>query len=476
MDIIIADYAAAPTKAKEDATIIEHRRRMLAVFLNRCKSMSQVKASSVFQRFLDPNSSWSEVLNSPPVSTLPKNILKAPPLEPSKESLAHTYLPIPPSSAKLKSQEDSAFKEAETNAKEYENVIVNGLEKVNRRIIKRYTDESADLSELGARFNAFSLEENGALATSIEKVGQAIDNSYIATEALVASLSSSFSEPLGESAQFASVVRSVLKYRRQKALQLEITADSLASKKLSLETLERVEQESQRINAYLHRENFGDSIHVSETTGSLNSSSLKSNNSLQNPTKPISPSQVSNKSDSSSTPSQGSDELISPGDSKNTSEIPSVANGSASLSLTTESQNASSAISALPDEGFPPTHADSVPAAGAFRKKKSGFKIPGIGKLNSAIYGIIDNDPETTRRNNIGKTKEQISHLEVALQAAQKDVEEASDSVKKDMTRFQRTQEEDLRQMMRAYIQCHIEWAQKNLESWQRAKTEIDKI
>ena len=70
----MSDYAAAPTKAKEDTTIIEHRRRMLAVFLNRCKSMKQVREHSIFQKFLDPNVSWNEVLSSPPVSLLPKQI------------------------------------------------------------------------------------------------------------------------------------------------------------------------------------------------------------------------------------------------------------------------------------------------------------------------------------------------------------------------------------------------------------------
>lgn len=392
--------------------------------------MPQVKSSSVFQRFLDPNSSWSEILNSPPVSDLPKNILKAPPLNPAAHSIPHSYLPVPPSSAKLKSQEDPKFKEAEVHAKEYENVIVNGLEKVNRRIIKRYTDEAADLSELGARFNAFSLEENGAVATSIERVGQAIDNSYLATQTLVSSLSNSFSEPLGESAQFAAVVRAVLKYRRQKALQLEMTQDSLAAKKATLESLEKVEQEAQRLNAYLHGESLNTSFHSpSSSIGSSSGEPVLNDSAVtQSPKSP--------KSDTDQTTS----------------------------------------TSQAPDESFPPTHAEAPTTIPGIHKKKSGFKFPGIGKLNNAISGIIDNDPETTRRNNIGKTREQIAELESALKVAQTDVEEASESVKKDMERFQKTKEDDLRQMMRAYIQCHLEWAQNNLESWQRAKAEIEKI
>lgn len=471
--IHLADYAAAPTKAKEDASIIDHRIRMLAVFLNRCKAMPQIKASSVFQRFLDPNSSWSEVLNSPPVSNIPKNILRAPPLDPSKESIAHSYLPIPPSSAKLRTQEDPAFNIIETSAKEYENIIINGIEKVNRRIIKRYADISNDFQELGARFNSFSLEEKGPVATSIETVGQAFDHSYIATEALIAALSSSFSEPLGESAQFASVVRSVLKFRRQKALQLEMTADSLTSKKNSLKSLEKVEQEAQRINAYLHRDNMGDTIH-SDFSGSA---SLHQSHTTQHPAASLSASaplpSALNSAESNTTESAGADNDKS--SASETSEPTTETTAPKSQDSTTSNDTTKSASHAT-DELFPPTHADTLTSPSTLHKKKGGFKIPGISKLNSAFHGIIDNDPEATRRNNIGKTREQISELEVALKAAKVDLDQTSESVKADMKRFQKNKEDDLQQMMRAYIQCHIEWAEKNLDSWQRAKAEINKI
>ena len=54
----MADYAAKPTKAKEDTSIIDLRKRMLAVFLNRCKQMKEVREDGVWWRFLDPNASW----------------------------------------------------------------------------------------------------------------------------------------------------------------------------------------------------------------------------------------------------------------------------------------------------------------------------------------------------------------------------------------------------------------------------------
>ena len=54
----MADYAAKPTKAKEDTSIIDLRKRMLAVFLNRCRKMNEVREDGVWWRFLDPNASW----------------------------------------------------------------------------------------------------------------------------------------------------------------------------------------------------------------------------------------------------------------------------------------------------------------------------------------------------------------------------------------------------------------------------------
>lgn len=54
----MADYAAKPTKAKEDVGIIELRQRMLSTFLNRCRKMNEVREDGVWWRFLDPNASW----------------------------------------------------------------------------------------------------------------------------------------------------------------------------------------------------------------------------------------------------------------------------------------------------------------------------------------------------------------------------------------------------------------------------------
>ncbi len=59
------------------------------------------------------------------------------------------------------------------------------MERVNRRVTKRWGERAGDLSELGAVWNGFSLVEGGKLGEAVEKVGQAVDAEYLATAALV---------------------------------------------------------------------------------------------------------------------------------------------------------------------------------------------------------------------------------------------------------------------------------------------------
>src|SRR5277367_678901 len=135
----------------------------------------------------------------------------------------------------------------DAEAKEYELLIGAGLEKVIRRLIKRHSDLSKDYEALGGAYNAFSLNENGgSLPLAIERVGQASDGTYLSLQELVLGLSASFAEPLAESSQFAENLRSVLKYHRQKELQLELTNDTLAAKTPQLSSLEKSEQEARR--------------------------------------------------------------------------------------------------------------------------------------------------------------------------------------------------------------------------------------
>ncbi|RMD43390.1 hypothetical protein DV735_g1703, partial [Chaetothyriales sp. CBS 134920] len=472
----MADYAAKPTKAKQDTQIIEQRKRMLAVFLNRCRRMQQVLDDGVWWRFLDPNSSWNEVLHAHPISSIPKNNLKAPPLDPANASPGHQWLPLPSSSAKLKSagatsssgtplghpdtadasatpvplfgrfpiaseklsesELDPYFINFEASTRELELLLQGNVDKVNQRTLSHLQKLSTDLEELGARYNGFSLSEQSLpVAAAIERVGQAVDQTYISTGELAQALGANFAEPMRESAQFAGVVRTVLRYRVLKRVQQEMTRDELEKKKKLLDGLERSELEAKRIDAFL----------ASSTT--------------------FSPPRRSRS------------------DASNKSQVSTASAAPATTTDETESV----------DSDFPPTHgevaASSSPPSAAqgqpeaqagptHRKTQSGNFVTNrlFGSFRHAVNGFVDVDPERTRRDQIGKTRESLVQLEQALEVSEKDVHDATQGVIGDLTRFQRDKEDDLQRYMIAYARCQIEWAKKNVETWTEAKEEVDKI
>lgn len=399
-------------------------------------------------------------MNSPPISDLPKVHLQAPPNDPSKPTPGHAFLPVPSASARLRapsiplpegrqnsypnrfppqdhalseSQLDPYFYNYEAATKEYESLLTGSIEKVNRRIIKRLTELATDYSELGARYNEFSLSESGTLAPAIEKVGQAVDSSYIATEELARVLSSSFAEPLHESAQFAGVVRSVLRYRTLKRLQEETTKEQLRQKRQILLELERSEAEAQRLEQFLagetnHRKGLSDD---QDDVESIDSADFP----------PFPPTHME-------APSGGN---ASAGSPKRTQSM-KTAQGGTTPSRNTSSHRKSASTGGAPSaSGSSPTTPSSTAgglASSIVGGVGNGLSSKIFGRLSYAVHGIVDVDPETTRRNNIGKTKERLTQLEQGLAAAEKDVKEASTAILKDLKRFQREKEEDLKRMM----------------------------
>ncbi|KAF2201141.1 putative autophagy protein Atg20 [Delitschia confertaspora ATCC 74209] len=474
----MADYAAKPTKAKEDQGIIELRKRMLAIFLNRCRKMKEVLDDGVFWRFLDPNASWNEVLHSPPVTNLPKNVLKAPPLDPANPTPAHSYLPVPSSSAKLKTHSsttnsgtptsppkhtaqpsaaahttpgaqifgrfppslehlseeelDPYFVNFEASSKELETLLQGSMEKVNRRTLSHLSLWGDDMAELGARFNAFSLsEQSQSLAAAIEKVGQAVDSTYIATAELSSSLSAGFAEPMRESAQFAGVVRNVLRYRVLKRVQEEMTKDELEKKKALLESLERSEMEAKRLEQ-----------HLSGTAQ----------------------------------PSMGRGRSVSSSSQRSSSERRPEED---TASIDSDFPQGHGEQTPSSSQGFPGNSDMSAPNSPEKKSASSGgnFVTSKIfGRLSHAFQGMADVDPERRRRDDIGKTRESLQQLEQALHVAEKDTRDASTGVMKDLQRFQEEKEADLRRYMMEFARCHIDWAKRNQASWEEAKREVQKI
>ncbi|KAI0080213.1 hypothetical protein K474DRAFT_1658198 [Panus rudis PR-1116 ss-1] len=106
-------------------------------------------------------------------------------------------------------------------------------------------------------------------------------------------------------------------------------------------------------------------------------------------------------------------------------------------------------------------------------------RAPGMGFLSALSYtlhGMMDVDPATARRNAISKSREQISLLEDALHLSAQDLKYASSTIQADLDRFQRQKVADIREMAISMAKAHQEWCKKNLEAWEEAKREVDKI
>lgn len=331
--------------------------------------------------------------------------------------------PPSPTSQLSESELDPYFVNFEASSRELENLLQGSVDKVNKRTLSHLHSYADDLAELGARFNAFSLsEQSPSLAAAIEKMGQAVDSTYMATTELSANLSAGFSEPMRESAQFAGIVRNVLRYRILKRVQEEMTRDELEKKRALLDQLERSEMEARRIDAHL--EGSGYLSGGPPPKRSLSTSSAQSKQS---------------RSDAADTDSIDSD--FPPG--HQSSGVPSAAQGSPSRS---ESRNS--------DEGGRSTSQHRKTISGNFVTNKL------FGRFSHAFQGVMDVDPERTRRDQMGKTKESLSQLEQALEVSERDVKDASAGVLRSMKEFQGEKEGDLKKYMVSHLWlciCNIE-------------------
>ncbi|WWC86255.1 uncharacterized protein L201_001128 [Kwoniella dendrophila CBS 6074] len=432
----LTDYAVkGQTKAKEDATVIARRKRLLEDFLRRILRHPILGGEHVVHRFLEDGVSWNEVIHSPPISLLPKNPLHAPSHNPtfqpsspitempssatsipasgsgsgtgaggasssSTSYIAHHLLPTPSPSHPLK-QPDQRFIDSEVFTEKFQNHFTSTMEKVNRRVTKRWTERAQDMSELGAVWNGFSLVEQGKLGESIEKVGQAVDQEYLATAALLQAWERTTTEPLHIYSQFAALIRQRLSFRHQKHVQYELVQEALETQKDKLELLENAEREAKRLEEALERGGRG----LSSTSPSNSSSQIyqQDNYHQQSEERERERSAVKNRSSAS-----------------------------------------------------------------------QGFGL--LSAVKHSISGMMDVDPEATRRANIGKTRDNISQLEDSLQASAQDLKYASTTLQADLDRFQRQKVADLRNMAIQLSKVHREWCKQNLEAWQAAQAAIREI
>lgn len=264
-------YFLRPLSAETDSRIIEKRKRMLSSFLNNCYSIQEIRNHVVFTKFLDPEYSWKDVLNSPPIVILPMNNLLAPPLNPTKPSPLHSLLPGQTSLSRLDptahngstTELETQYAQIEGRLRRYKNSL-QPLQKILRQHRLHFHSLSSLFAELGAYYNAFSLQDNviaseslaaqtKSLSDGIERIGHGFDVNYVSSEILVDKLLTILEEPSGEILQFLEDAKRVIHFRKLKQLQYQIIEATIAKREARIKSLKETQNQMKRLEDALQQ-------------------------------------------------------------------------------------------------------------------------------------------------------------------------------------------------------------------------------
>lgn len=429
-------YSYINSKYLNKGRLIEHRKRLLANFLNNCLLIPQIRRLDFFRKFLDPTANWSDEI-SLVTSQLPKSIYQLNPENGLKTDPLYSHLPIPPSSHPLGLPFLSAIRSKIFLTKTYfglsttpdshltttddstRDSSLNGdrdsqshqpvdgsheesvdssvvskshLDDINRKIVANFVGLSNDYMELGTFFNSFSLivmnllkaksseehiDDSGKTDVVLDKIGLAFDNSFNAINGLINELETKYSEPLGEAVKYTSVFESTKRFKDKKDRQASVIDAEIKEKKKELADSLRAEMESSK-----------------------------------------------------------------------------TANGTIGHGL----GNANTSH-----------HASSNVPRGRFLPSMSSVK-----KFTKYVSDIMDQNPEFTRKQRISQLQERISMLEKCQVIMLHDISYISDELAKNSKEFRKNELKAMYNILLNYNAIIISWANKNIEIWEEIREEID--
>ncbi|KAK6465654.1 hypothetical protein DFJ63DRAFT_333072 [Scheffersomyces coipomensis] len=437
--------------------LIEHRKRLLANFLNNCLKLNRIRTLQFFAKFLDPNANWTDEITLI-TSQLPKSIYMSNPENGLKTDPIYINLPNPSNGNTISFFKDNRKKltkkttkllngssssnnnnnntdspsttsngtdnspehsqttngststsiEKHTNAHYIMNT--SDLDLINKKIMANYMGLSNDYAELGTIFNSFSLilsessregknKDESKANVIFDKIGQAFDRSYITINVLIGDLETKFSEPLGEAVQYTGILQFITKFQNRKIKQKELLDSELKAKRKELEELLHVEDESSRIDQAV-------------------TSDVVAKNSKYN---------------------------LEDATSKSKSPSP------------TKSTSTSTSSS-------------------SYTKFKLFPSMNSIKKITQYVSEIIDQNPEQTRKQRILVLQEKIKTFEKCQTIMLEDISYISDEVNKDFEAFHKEQLKMIYEILLCYNRFLIGWAKKNIEIWEEIKEEVSKL
>ncbi|KAI7899116.1 uncharacterized protein BX663DRAFT_518824 [Cokeromyces recurvatus] len=373
---------------KDTGAMIEKRKRMLERFLNRIASHPILNQEHIFHRFLNTEDSWTDIANTPPLSTLPKD-----PLLPNYFTISsltsnpiqqnNSIIPVPSSSYTLK-YPDNEFDRFELKVDKHAQQITFQFDKSQKRILKRLQELSNDYAELGSAYNGLSLNEVDSISILLEKIGQVIDGTNTTTKEMIQTLEAEFAEYVQEYTQYLTI----LKIESQKLL-LKPTNNTEEEEGIVIQQQQEEEEEN---DSFIDTESIEDGF-----------SAIVKASSIRDTT-----------------------------------------------TTTIEEQ----------EDNYP------INATAPIIRWSSPRKL--FSAVTCTIQGMIDTDPELTRRIQIKKLKLEKIQMELI-----QDLKEISTNMAKDFERLQIQKEKEIKSILIAFAKIHIHYCEQNTIKWKEMRDKI---
>lgn len=407
----LSDYALKQTKAKDDPAIIAHRKRALERFLNRCDAHPVLRQDPVLVRFLDPRFSWHEIKTSPPLSQLPKSNLNAPPRCPADPKAPLSYRALPTPTTVRKLREPNE-RFAESEA-----------------FTTRFEAQMAGRVEPAERRLVRRWHDVGA---DYAELGALLNAQSLAESPLLAPAV----ERVGQAADATYMAYQDMLGRWERDVSEPLHEYTQYAKilqaTLQWRHLKHQQVELARDDLAAKRQQLADLEHVEAEYARL-SSAMEIGGGGLDARRPAAPA------------------------------APPPTHASVYGRAAEEAEGAASPRAAAAPE---------LPAARPLPPpRRKGM----LGSLSQALQNMMDVDPDKTRQNTISRLREEVMLLTEGVQLAERDLQEATDTIQASLDRFQRLKVADVRQLLLEAARTQRDLCRHNVAAWQRARTELDR-
>ncbi|KAI8337590.1 hypothetical protein BC941DRAFT_461183 [Chlamydoabsidia padenii] len=409
----LSDYAHVHTQSrhKDEQAMVEKRKRMLQRFLCRLIEHPILSKEHVLHQFLQPDINWNDYLSTLPINTI-KNPLPESSPGPGDSStfvssllpnLPSQILPIPTTSYTLKSP-DPKYVSSEALLNKQSLHASSRFDRSQKKVLRRLGDLANDYGEMGAIYNALSLDEVGVMANAVEQLGLSNDDTCQEMQQLVTQLEIDFAEHVQEYVQHAAIAKQSIRYWYMKQAQLEMIGEALVTKQTALHTLLKTEGQAERLQATMD------------------------------------PTTITNQGDFEEEEDESFD-----------IDTHSIEDGFSAVDTTSSV--------------LVPSHNATIQVI-LMRKL--------FNAVSYTLQGMMDVDPELTRRNQIESLKTTIAQLETTKRKTAEESKQIGVIIQEEMQRFEKQKGAELKKMMIAFAKLHLQFCEKNMISWQRTRQQVE--